>query len=103
MTDYRSRIYQRYASAWSQPLAPESVAGLRPYAPALRKVIRQYFPEHRDARILDLGCGHGAFIYFIREAGYANVVGVDHSSEQIAEARRLGIKGVSQGGVIETL
>jgi len=50
----------------------------------------------RSARILDLGCGHGAFIYFLREAGYTDVVGVDKSPEQVAEAKRLGIDGVHE-------
>jgi cyclopropane fatty-acyl-phospholipid synthase-like methyltransferase len=49
----------------------------------------------RSARILDLGCGHGVFIYFHREAGYTNVVGVDKSPEQVAEAT--GCSYVSQG------
>ena len=57
----------------------------------------------RSARILDLGCGHGAFIYFLREAGYTNVVGVDKSPEQVAEAKRLGIAGVQEADLWEIL
>jgi 2-polyprenyl-3-methyl-5-hydroxy-6-metoxy-1,4-benzoquinol methylase len=101
--DYRSRIYQRYVRARSRPLAPESVEELSPRAPYTRKVIREHFPMDRSARILDLGCGHGAFIYFLREAGYTNVVGVDKSPEQVAEAKRLGIDGVHEADLWETL
>jgi cyclopropane fatty-acyl-phospholipid synthase-like methyltransferase len=35
--------------------------------------------------------------------GYSNVRGVDGSPEQVAAARRLGINGVEQGDVMETL
>lgn len=103
MMDYRSRIYQYYVRARNTSLAPQSVEGLSPRAPYLRRVIRKHFPADRNAVILDLGCGHGAFVHFIREAGYVNVAGVDRSPEQVAEARRLGIKGVQEGDLTETL
>jgi len=69
----------------------------------LRKIITKHFPKNKDASILDLGCGHGAFIHFIREAGYTDVIGVDRSSEQVKEANRLGIKGISQSDLMEKL
>ena len=69
----------------------------------LKKIIRNHFPKNKKASILDLGCGHGAFIHFIREAGYTDVIGVDRSPEQIKEANRLGIKGISQSDLMETL
>ncbi len=102
-SDYRTRIYRYYSKARQKPLAPEDIRGLKPRAPMLRKIIREHFPPDKSASILDLGCGHGAFIYFIRKAGYINVFGVDRSPEQVTEAKRLGIKGVKQGDLIETL
>lgn len=103
MTDYRNRIYQSYVHSRQQPLAPESIDGLRPRAPYLNKLIRDHFPPDKTATILDLGCGHGALIYFARRAGYVNIVGVDTSPEQVAESKRLGINGVSEGDLMETL
>lgn len=63
--------------------------------------MRQIISKHiattgKQARILDLGCGHGAFMHSLRESGYQNVLGVDVSEEQIALARSLGIPGVVQ-------
>jgi SAM-dependent methyltransferase len=77
MADYRARIYQYYSSARDRSLAPQTVEGLRPRGPGFRQDIREHFPVNRNAKILDLGSGHGAFVYFIREAGYTNVIGVD--------------------------
>jgi SAM-dependent methyltransferase len=102
-SDYRSRIYRYYVKASQQTLAPENIQGLMPRAPMLRKIIREHFPLDRTVTILDLGCGHGAFIHFIREAGYTNVSGIDRSPEQVAEAKRLGIDGVHQGDLMKTL
>ena len=100
---YRARIYPSYTSSRQQSLSPVNTEGFDRRSPYLRKIIRRHFPENHDAAILDLGCGHGAFIHFIRQAGYRNVTGVDVSREQLAEAKRLGIKGVKQGDLLAEL
>ena len=100
---YRNRIYQSYVHARQQPLAPENIGGLRPRAPYLNKLIRVHFPSDRNAAILDLGCGHGVLVYFARKAGYSDVTGVDHSPQQVAEAKRLGIEGIIKGDLKEIL
>ena len=102
-SDYRSRIYQYYVNARQQSLVPKTIQGLKPRGPMLRKIIGKHFPEDKRASILDLGCGHGAFMHFIREAGFTDVIGVDSSPEQVEEAKRLGIEGVFQGDLMETL
>lgn len=103
MPDYRERIYQYYVHARHEQLAPASIEGLKPRAPYLQRLIRRHFPSNKDAVILDLGCGHGALIHFARQAGYRNVVGVDASPQQVAEARRLGVEGVREGDLMLTL
>jgi cyclopropane fatty-acyl-phospholipid synthase-like methyltransferase len=103
MHDYRQRIYQYYVSAREQSLAPASIEGLKPRAPYMNNLIRKHFPLDKNAAVLELGCGHGALIYFAREAGYRNVIGVDRSPQQVAEARHLGIEGIKEGDLIETL
>ena len=100
---HRGRIYRRYVSATFTVLDPKTVDGLRPRAADLRKLIRQHFPPDRGASILDLGCGHGALIHFARACGYLNIQGVDCSPEQVAAARRLGLDGVREGDLLETL
>lgn len=101
--DYRSRIYASYVQSREQPLAPRTLNGLAPRAPYLRKLIREHFPVGKDAAIIDLGCGHGALMHFARELGYDNVFGVDGSAEQVEAAIQLGIKGVYEGDVMDTL
>jgi cyclopropane fatty-acyl-phospholipid synthase-like methyltransferase len=103
LSAYRSRIYQYYVKAGTQSIAPESIAGLKPRSHQIKKVIRDHFPQDRSASILDLGCGHGAFIHFIREAGYVDVSGIDRSPQQVAAANRLGVKNVLEGDLVETL
>jgi methylase of polypeptide subunit release factors len=92
---YRERVYASfYVQAHSvqgrqQALAPANVSELRPREPYLTRLIRQHFPPDRSSAILDLGCGHGALLYFARCAGYQNLRGVDRFPEQVAAARAL--------------
>lgn len=101
--DLRARIYQSYVHGRTHSIAPETIEGLRPRGPYLRKLIRDHFPHNTEAKILDLGCGHGALLHFAHDAGYAATRGVDHSPEQVAEARRMGVKGVEAGDLMGTL
>ncbi len=103
MNDLRTRIYRHYVHARGESLAPATVAGFAPRAATLRRLIRKHLPADRTTSILDLGCGHGALIYFLSQAGYRNVVGVDVSPEQVAEASKLGIEGIREGDLLETL
>jgi SAM-dependent methyltransferase len=101
--DFRARIYGQYVHARETSLAPTTLEGFASRAPYLQRVIREHFPADRDSRILDLGCGHGSLVFFARQAGYRYAEGVDRSPEQVAEARRLGIDGVREGDLMETL
>ncbi|GAB4355485.1 MAG: hypothetical protein Kow006_21850 [Gammaproteobacteria bacterium] len=100
---YRQRIYSSYVQGRQNTLAPSSREDLRPREPYLKNLIRKHFPADRSATVLDLGCGHGALIHFLRESGYRNVSGIDGSPEQVAVARRLGIEGVEEGDLREVL
>jgi len=101
--EYRDRIYDQYVHARTVPLVEPGVDGLASRRPYLAAMIRHHFPADRGAAILDLGCGHGTAMFFAQQAGYTNVRGVDRSPEQVAEAQRLGVSGVSQGDLGETI
>lgn len=55
----------------------------------------RYLPKNRDAAILDLGCGAGHFLHFLRSEGYTNVSGVDVSPQQVDFCREKGFKNVT--------
>ena len=47
----------------------------------------KYLPAKRDACILEIGCGGGHFLYFLKKKGYTNYLGIDLSAEAIEIAR----------------
>jgi cyclopropane fatty-acyl-phospholipid synthase-like methyltransferase len=100
---YRDRIYQYYVHARQQSLTPESVKDFKPRAAYLNRLIHHHFPLDKNAAMLDLGCGHGALLYYARKAGYHNITGVDRSPQQVAEAKRFGIDGVREGDLQQLL
>lgn len=101
---WKSRIYERYImdrgdGAWNAD--PQRQLSLR--APFVKKLIRDHIPPARDTRILDLGCGCGAYIFFLKKAGYHNLRGVDVSAQQVDVAQELGLAEVGRGTIIECL
>ena len=68
-------------------------------APYITQLIKRFIPTDRSIRIVDLGCGHGIYLYFLKQEGYQNLVGIDTSEEQVALAHRLGIHEVQRGDI----
>jgi SAM-dependent methyltransferase len=94
--DWKSRFYAAYVSSGQASDTGEAAEDLfRPRKAFLNHIIATHLPSDRTARIVDLGCGPGALLYFLEQAGYRNVAGVDVSEEQIAVAARLGISSAS--------
>ena len=67
---------------------PRSVHGLdgAPECPVLRALV----PDVRGTSVLDLGCGFGWFCRWAKEAGAAQVTGMDVSENMLARARAEG-------------
>src|SRR5690242_14493731 len=102
--DWKTRLYDAYVSN-GQALSVEGSPELafRPRAPYIKFVIKKYLPYERDTSIIDLGCGHGAYIYFLQNEGFTNVSGIDVSFEQVKLARKMGINCVSQDNILDNL
>lgn len=61
--------------------------------------LRRFLPASRDARLIDLGCGHGGIVLWLQDIGYRNAEGIDLSVEQVALATKLGVGNVHQGDI----
>jgi SAM-dependent methyltransferase len=101
--EFRTRLLSRYVSTHATVTEAAAQEGLEKRRAFLDKMIREHFPADKAAKILDLGCGHGAILWAAQRAGYTNIEGVDASPEQVAAAVKLGIKGVRQGDLLQAV
>jgi cyclopropane fatty-acyl-phospholipid synthase-like methyltransferase len=62
-------------------------------------IIKRHIPQDRNQVIVDLGCGSGAYLYFLRERGYTDLRGVDISTEQVDLAHKLGLMSVERNSI----
>lgn len=55
---------------------------------------KEFLPENKDAKVLEIGCGQGYFLDFLGEQGYQNILGVDLSREAIEFCLERGLSKV---------
>jgi len=93
--DYRDKLYSVYVSTHTSRLYSQEIL---PQIEAQFSTWRQYFyrflPEDKNARLLDIGCGNGGFVYFLQQLGYAMTEGVELSEEQVEASRKLAIQQI---------
>lgn len=92
MNPYRASFYQRQVE-WHQYEGPSHV---RDYHELRSRYYdwytRDWLPADRTGTILDIGCGSGQFLYFLKKKGYMRLEGIDVDSKQIEIARALGFE-----------
>lgn len=94
MSGYRNRLFQAYVSTHLGTYRAVDAAALERDRRTFAALYRCFLPSQRDADILEVGCGSGSFLYFLRGEGYTRVHGIDVAEEQVALARGLGIQDV---------
>lgn len=94
MNPYRDAFYQRQAE-WHGYTNPEfAKAKHEQRIPYYAWYTRGWLPENRATAILDVGCGSGQLLYFLRSQGYEHTVGLDLDGAQVEVARGLGLNAV---------
>jgi len=102
MTDYRERLWERYATTVHRQRAAVSVAEADAWGRPYDAYLRGWLPERRDAAIVDVACGYGRLLRFFAARGYADVLGVDISGEEVELARKIHPK-VEQANTLDFL
>ncbi len=64
---------------------------------------KDLLPSDRSAKILDLGCGGGRFLYFLKSLGYSHIAGVDSEEMQLRALRAAVGCQAYQSDVLEFL
>lgn len=98
---WQERLYQAYVSTGQGGQGSGDKYKLN--KPFINQVITRFVPNDRSVRILDLGCGAGGMLYWLKERGYHNIAGVDGSAEMVALAHKNGLSEVIFGDIRSTL
>jgi len=56
--------------------------------------IGKFLPRNRSVKILDLPCGYGNFLYFLKSQGLKDILGVDSDLNQIKLVNSIGLDAV---------
>ena len=101
----RANLNSYRNARWQMALTPSNTWGryVVPLVLPVRSLIEQQMrhmpsqPPDRQGRLLDVGCGNGAFLKMAQAAGWS-VQGIDFDPIAVAEARRQGL-AVDLGGI----
>lgn len=100
--DIRELVYERYATVHKSDWLDASAKPFGSWERDVLHRLRGWLPENKEARGLDLGCGHGDLLATLRTAGYSNLKGLDLSPEAVRIAQERGLD-VHLGDVMEFL
>lgn len=98
----RNTIYSSHGGDCQQAQRVFDLPSAKRWGRAYRWYLRGWLPEQKNATISDLGCGNGRLLYFFKEQGYTNLVGVDISPDQVVLAQQV-VSNVVQMNALDWL
>ncbi len=102
MTDYRRRIYSKYASCFQDSKQTFNVIAANKWGRAYDSYLKEWLPSQKNANIIDIACGSGRLLHFFKQRGYSKLTGVDISPEQVALGKQV-IQDIYQSNALDFL
>lgn len=87
--NYRVQLYAQYGKHFQDVGDTfDQGASLR-WGKPYRHYLFGWLPKSREAEIVELACGSGRLLYFLKQAGYTRIIGVDISPDQVAVSKQV--------------
>lgn len=102
MSDYRKIIYGKYGSNWQDAKKSFDINDAERWGKAYEYYLRGWLPGNTDAEIIDLACGGGRLLYFLKNHGYNSLNGVDIDPKMVKLAKQV-INNVGECNVLDFL
>ncbi len=103
MTEKRKKLFDEY---FSSIFSHSNVFSPQEYENSLSQFRLNYdrfIPSAKGAKILDIGCGTGHFLYYLEKKGCSDFLGIDISPQQVDFCRKNVSKSVERADALEFL
>lgn len=100
--NYRSRIYDKSSSYFQDSVSKFDPIAADHWGRAYKSYLKSWLPKQKNVAILEVGCGGGRLLHFLKKRSYTNLTGIDISQEQTLLAKQV-TKKVVQANAIEFL
>jgi 2-polyprenyl-3-methyl-5-hydroxy-6-metoxy-1,4-benzoquinol methylase len=84
----RDQIAMDYYRTTAKRSHKPDILWYRHVAAQFRRRVKDWLPQKKSARILDIGYGCGEFLVYLQELGYYNLIGVDCCSDELTYSKR---------------
>jgi 2-polyprenyl-3-methyl-5-hydroxy-6-metoxy-1,4-benzoquinol methylase len=88
MSAFKERLNENYVTTHFQGVRSPNADELESFARFYKSSLTSYLPTDKSVPVLDVGCGIGTLLYFLKREGYVNHWGIDIGPEQVEACRR---------------
>jgi SAM-dependent methyltransferase len=89
-----ARLLENYNSCTDRPTPYSDPSTTRTIFAFYRRTLSPHLPSSKTAKILDIGCGEGLTLAFLKQEGYTHLTGLDASPENVRICRNFGFDNV---------
>lgn len=91
--DFRKELYKKYVSTFKKFISNENESIRKTYFKWYRRTyLKEISHLPKSSAIIDIGCGSGIMLEFLKEEGFDNLYGIDISEQQIEIAKNRGLQ-----------
>lgn len=81
--NYRELFYKHYLSKNPQKFKQYTSSSFESLIPMFERYFGRFLPKDKAAKIVDIACGSGSFVWWLQRKGFRNTSGIDISPETI--------------------
>jgi len=100
MSSYKSILYEHQTDLRGLKEPDDLIRTFTKTAKWYKCRLKDNLPQNHSAEILDLPCGYGNFLYFLKTQGYKNVLGVDFDPQQVELATSIDLNASVGDGLL---
>ncbi|MBW4560971.1 MAG: class I SAM-dependent methyltransferase [Mojavia pulchra JT2-VF2] len=88
-------LYERYNEISGRPTVKDHTVKEKIFK-SFQRTLDNWLPRDRSLKILDIACGEGTLLTFLKEKGYKNLAGFDLSEQNVGICHELGLTFVQR-------